>query len=168
MWSLKFFTKRNCTTTAGSSKFGAFLRPQHVFFCILFIFFCNFWGQKRVPEMGSKMGPSFGRTLRIVLKPDSEAQFWGTKNGPKNESQNRVKTPFFFCGQKYTNRRPKESLACSALAHGCSAQEDCRSFSWPASVRGILLFISEKLNAVRAYRHIINAGQALRKKHACV
>ena len=46
--------------------------------------------------MGPKMGPSFGRTLRIVLKPDSEAQFWGTKNGPKNETQNRVTNRFFL------------------------------------------------------------------------
>ena len=46
--------------------------------------------------------------------------------------------------------------------------EDCRSFSWPASVRGILLLISEKPNAVRAYTHIIHAVLALRKKHACV
>ena len=69
--------------------------------------------------MGSKMGPGFGRTIRIVLKPDSEAQFWGTKNGPKNETQNRAKNRKFFW-QKYTKRRPKESLACSALAQSCS------------------------------------------------
>ena len=132
----------------------------------MFILFCNFGGQKRVPEMGPKMGPGVGRTIRIVLKPDSEAQFWGTKNGLKNETHNRTKNRNIFA--KIYESRPKESLACSDLAQGCSAQEDCRSFSWPASVRGILLLISEKPKAVRAYRHIIYAGLALRKKHACV
>ena len=75
-------------------------------FCLLF--FCNFGARNWVPEMGPKMGPSFGHTIRIVLKPDSEAQFWGTKNGPKNGTQNRAKHRNFFrkCLQKAGPRKP--------------------------------------------------------------
>ena len=36
-----------------------------------------------VPKMDPKMGPIFGLTIRILLKTDSEAQFWVPKVDPK-------------------------------------------------------------------------------------
>ena len=45
--------------------------------------------------MDPKMGLSFGPTIRILLKPDSEAQFWVPKTdpkmGPKIEQKNQKK-----------------------------------------------------------------------------
>ena len=49
--------------------------------------------QKWVPKTDPKMGPAFAPTIRILLKPESEAHFWvrflGLKNGTRNRAEIR-------------------------------------------------------------------------------
>ena len=153
-------------TTGCSSKFGSILRPRRIFSRGLFIFSDNFGAQKRVPKLGPKMGPGFGRTIRIVLTADFGAQFWGTKNASKNETQNQAKSHFF--SKKNRKLSAQGSPGMLSFGPGLLGTEALQELQL-ASVRESRLFLlPEKPNAFRAYMHITHAGLTLAKKQACV
>ena len=52
-----------------------------------------------------KMGPSFGATIRILLTPDSEAQFWVPKTEPKIGP--KIEQKFEKIGKTPPKSRPK-------------------------------------------------------------
>ena len=58
-----------------------------------------------VPKMDPKMGLSFGATIRILLKPDSEAQFWVPKTEPKIGP--KIEQKFEKIGKTLPKSRPK-------------------------------------------------------------
>ena len=71
--------------------------------------------QKWVRKMDPKMGLSFGPTIRILLKPDFEAQFWVPKTGPKmgpkiEQKNNETKT------KKGRPREPKKGPTHESLS----------------------------------------------------